>query len=247
MEITVTVHRSEQWVKDQRIARGENVPTEIKVDVEVASLSQEVRVAILKSNWNGNYCNVTDIVYDRDYAVCSSGWGREHIEIDSDQPNAEDINNAFLAALARIEAKKAQYATEKAAREVRERALAAEWAALPLAKRASVNGVCYCMDDGKLASSGTVMYDTAILKQHAPEAWDEANQETVRLRQAVSFEKAKSDRMILADFLTYIPQDALRGALKAMMADNNDVDDLRKKIEDASPQVVIFKDDEEDE
>lgn len=59
-------------------------------------------------------------------------------------------------------------------------------------------------------------------------------------------EKVESDRRTLADFLAGIPDDALRGRLKAMASSPDAIEALREKVENASP-VVIFGDETDDE
>jgi hypothetical protein len=61
-----------------------------------------------------------------------------------------------------------------------------------------------------------------------------------------ALKQVKADRLILAEFLASIPNDALRGAVKAQAHSAEAVEELCKKLEDASP-VYIFGEDEEDD
>mgnify|MGYP001575012570 CR=1 FL=1 len=56
-----------------------------------------------------------------------------------------------------------------------------------------------------------------------------------------------ADRRVLSDFLAAMPNDALRGTLKALANDKSAIDALQKKIEDASPVCVFTDDEDEDE
>lgn len=70
--------------------------------------------------------------------------------------------------------------------------------------------------------------------------------ELQQLREAAL--QAAADRKKLAYLLCYIPQDALRGAIKRWADEEVDTkaDDLRNEVENASPYIV-FKDEDDDE
>jgi hypothetical protein len=61
--------------------------------------------------------------------------------------------------------------------------------------------------------------------------------------------KAQEDRSILAGFITALPADAKRGALRKLAAESTGdaVNALRQKIEDASPVWILKDFDEEDD
>ena len=60
---------------------------------------------------------------------------------------------------------------------------------------------------------------------------------------------AIKDRVTLADFLSDVPQDALRGTLKAKIADGSGdrIHELQKLVEDASPYQVFRKQEDDEE
>jgi hypothetical protein len=68
-------------------------------------------------------------------------------------------------------------------------------------------------------------------------------------QQAASGQRHSEARDMLADFLAFVPQDAKRGALKAMAADTVgcSVETLRKQIEDANPYSTDVFDEDDDE
>ncbi len=90
-----------------------------------------------------------------------------------------------------IETQRVEHQAKAQERERTARASAAEWAALPLAWRASTDGVGTCGPTprsapeeyrGPLGISGYEWYSRDDLKAHAPEAWAEAEREVERLR-----------------------------------------------------------------
>lgn len=234
MHSAFTVRRSAEWLAKRRLALATNVPEDIEVTIDLSELSTEVR-GLLLSYRGGEYSpRYHRLDYNSDYRPAPwSFYGSAYFRADSDSPTAAEVNDAILAAFAQIDAKRLAAEQERAAQETRDRALAAEWAALPLEQRARNNGSepRYCRD---------------ILKKYCPDAWAEAvDRSTVNLKIARG-EKAAQDRATLADFLAAIPEDAKRGALKRLAHTDEAVESLRQRIEDASP-VVIFGDDEDDE
>ena len=248
MICTITITRSPQWVSAQRLARAENVPEKITVPVLVAELSQAGRTLLLR--WGGGYYPAIQnkLAFNREFEpVRDSYYGSLEFFVDSDAPTAAEIDAAILAAGRVLDQKREAWQAEVAERQVREQALAQEWAALPLNQRASVDGICYCRrQGGPLCTSGTVQYPREVLTQYVPEAVEEAVAESKRLAAVVAGQQAIADRAILAEFLAAIPQDALRGALRSATAGAGEdaAEAMRQMVEDASPITIFDLDDE---
>lgn len=244
--ITVTVRRSAEWIAAQQIERGQNIGAEIRVAVEPASLSVAARREIVAVE--GKYPDAIPWVgYDESIRISSfSGYtryGGEYLEIDTDNPTVEQIDAALMAAIARISQKREKAEREKAERDAATQRSADGWAALPLGWRASADGVCRCAPitanpadyRGPLKTSGHAIYGEDVLRQRVPEAYAEAEREVERLRAL----KAIEDRDLLGEFLSHVPADAKRGALKSMAREEDARDALRQRVEAASPYQVF--------
>lgn len=59
-------------------------------------------------------------------------------------------------------------------------------------------------------------------------------------------QQCEKDRQILSEFLAAVPQDALRGTLRRLAGEVDAADELQKRVEDASPEL-IFDDEDSDE
>lgn len=125
-KIQVTVYRSQKWLNAVRLETGEDVPESINIEVSPADLSIEARKIILGSN---GYQNVRVMYYTRKYEINFGGGegGREHVMVDADMPQPQQISDAIVAAAARIETKRLKAEAEKrqceeaAARELAEK------------------------------------------------------------------------------------------------------------------------------
>jgi hypothetical protein len=126
MKINVTIKRSGEWIKAQRLARGENVPEEYVVAVEVIQLCEDVRQRILE--WLGCYRDLRDIGFCQDYTPSPRGatYGRACFKCDSDSPTPDEINSAIAGAFAELDAKRTEYLAEKSEREAEEAATKAQ-------------------------------------------------------------------------------------------------------------------------
>lgn len=205
--VKVTVSRSEKWIKEQRLATGENVSGAIEIEVAPANLSKESREILLRVGaglYPSEFKGWFNSSYEWSLYNC---YGKEHILVDEMVPTVEAIDAAIWQANCNLLARRQEWKKEQE-----------EWAA----KAAE--------EERKKEEHKAKLAEAKVLL-----AADLARAE-----------KLKVERDTLASFLTYVPQDALRGALKAMANNNTDaIDTLRKKVEDASP-VQIFEDDEDE-
>lgn len=205
--INVTINRSSEWVRAQRLATGRNVPASIVVAVDPAELSKECRAKLISVH--GDYREVKRLGYDQSYRVTTldSGYhfGAEHVQIDADAPTVQQVSDAILAAFARVEAARLKSEAKAESEAQAKRKLAEEWASLPLSHRATVKGVAYCVDSsntpadyrGPLSTSGTVRYPRDLIRQFAPQSWAEAEAEVSRLK-AEAEAKSNAGREVLA-------------------------------------------------
>jgi hypothetical protein len=246
-EILVTVDRSTQWRQARAIETGENIPMSVHVAIPVSSLPVDVRARLVR---DGGYpSRIDSLPFNSKYQYDQTLWspyGREDVRVDADSPTVEEVVQAIVAGLERIDARKADAEARAKAKEASDRALAAEWASLPLSMRASKEGVCICMDGDKLAAGGVLKYPTDILATYAPAALEEAKERWGLLREISEGQKAKADRILLGQFLMHVPNDALIGALKRMAGSSVDVNELKNRIEDASP-MAVFEDEDIEE
>ena len=223
--INVHVTRSAEYIRAARVASGENVSERIIVPVELGALSPQCRVALL-DYFGGSYQqHLFGLSYTSDFEVRRHGtYGSAEIRIDSDAPTVDEVEAAIWAAFAAVEEKKAKHELETAEREAKDQAEALAWAALPLHER----------DDVYLSNA----------HRRAPKADAELQEWRALKAKAAKAEAAIADRDTLAEFLYNVPADALRGTLKAMIADGAEegMEELRAKVESASPHHAIFGD-----
>ena len=192
--VQITVVRSAEWVAQQRLTMGENVPVSVNVDVDVADLSVESRTILLAHGCGS-------------YPVGYNGWVNGPV-VDSHAPTPAQIDAALIAAEARLAAKRAAEEARIAAKRAAEEAQ----------------------------------------KIHAAEEAQKITQARVLLSADLDRgQQCDADRRTLAAFLARVPQDALRGTLKAIAHGPEAIEELRKKVEDASPVLVLFEDEDEDE
>ncbi len=120
MQIMIT--RSEDWVRNQRLARGENVPVAIQVAVDPASLSEAAREVWLQAG-SGKYTDLEYLRYNSGYEISQhGGYGQEDITIDEDAPTPAQIGVAMIVASLRVERKRQEADQRKAERQADERA-----------------------------------------------------------------------------------------------------------------------------
>jgi hypothetical protein len=112
--INVTVHHSDEWVKEQRLLTGENLPDSVIIIVKPADLSLEVRKVLL-NDWSCKYDDVRAIGYSRDWDIYPNynNWGSERIFIDSHKITPQDVDAAILIAIGRIKDKKIRQELEE--------------------------------------------------------------------------------------------------------------------------------------
>jgi len=240
--VKVTVHRTADWVRARRIETGANVPEKIEVPVPVDQLPREVRELLIEagggqypSEFAGDYRQDFRWMYRSDYH-----HGQVPIIVDADQPTPAEIAAAILAADEERRQRKAKADEEARQRAARERALAEEWARLPLAQRASAAGVCIARDPqtGAMSACGVQVYDVSVLREYVPEALAEAVREVERLREIERGKEAIQHRALLAEMLALVPQDALRRALKLAAASGiggkpAPIEDVRRQVRKA--------------
>lgn len=139
---------------------------------------------------------------------------------------------------------------KKHEKELREAALAREWASLPVEHRISNGCVAFCVpldaaDDykGPLTRSGKAKYDLNSIRKLEPDAHREAIRAAELQKDLEQGRKAARDLKILAEFLSAVPQDALRGTVKSLASTKERIEDIKREVEYASP-VLIFQDDD---
>jgi hypothetical protein len=125
--VPVTLHRTEAWLLNERLKTGRNVPEEIIVHVDPATLSEDARAVWLKAA-GGLYRQLVTLGYYQDYTLATTHVGRGRIDLvcNHHTPGPGDVSAAILAAVASLESKKAQDAAkraESAQREAEEKAL----------------------------------------------------------------------------------------------------------------------------
>lgn len=240
--VKVTVHRTPDWVRARRIETGANVPERIEVAVAVDQLPREVRELLIEagggkypSDFAGDFRQDFRWMYRSDYH-----HGQVPIIVDADQPTPAEIAAAILAADAERRQRKAKAEEEARQRAQQERAMAEEWARLPLHQRASAAGVCVARDPqtGAMSACGVQVYDVSVLRKYVPEALAEAAKEVERLREIERGKEAIEHRALLAELLSLVPQDALRHALKLAAAEGiggkpAPIEDVRRQLQRA--------------
>jgi hypothetical protein len=240
--VKVTVQRTKDWVRARRLETGENVPETIEVEVLADQLPREVRELLIEAG-GGSYPDefAGDIRQDYLWMYRSDlRYGRVPIIVDADQPTPESIAAAILTADKERRRMKMEVEEKIRQREERERALAEEWARLPLEQRASAAGVCVARDPetGTMSAYGVQLYDISALKKYVPEALDEAVLEVERLREIERGREAIKHRALLAELLGLVPEDALRHAVKRAAIDGiagkpASIEEVRKQVHQA--------------
>jgi hypothetical protein len=238
----ITVQRSSEWCQAQALDTGTNVPETIEVEVAPIDLSVEARKMILAAqpawaisqypdNWSGYYNE------NHHWSRCSH-YGQLLPLVDSDAPTPEQISSALLVTDASLARRREAAEAERAEREAQAKAAALAWAALPVRERVRDLGGTWGINFCGLQS--------AEINQYCPEARVVAEQEAKRLTELAAGQRAIQDRQVLAEFLSWFPQDALIGALRAATynADAEAISALKRRIKAAASPVVVFEDEE---
>lgn len=110
MIITINVTRSESWISAQRVATGENVPTEIPVQLDTANCDQATRELLLKIG-NGVYSDVPfGVCFDSGYRINTGkqnyAYGRVPVCVDSESPTIGELCAAIGVACDVVDGKK---------------------------------------------------------------------------------------------------------------------------------------------
>lgn len=101
MKITIT--RSNEWIQAQRLATGENVPTQLPVEIEPMDLSERAR-AILLTN-GGRYSDREKINYSDS---APNRYGEAYFLVDAESPTTEQVDAAIIRAADKINADSAE-------------------------------------------------------------------------------------------------------------------------------------------
>jgi hypothetical protein len=240
--VKVTVQRTKDWVRERRLVTGKNVPETIEVEVPADQLPREVREMLIEagggkypSDFAGDFRQDFRWMYRSDYH-----HGRVPLVVDADQPTPADVAAAILAADKERRRMKMEVEEKIRQRKERERALAEEWARLPLEQRASADGVCVARDPetGAMSAYGVQVYDISSLREYVPEALAEAVREVERLREIERGREAIKHRALLAELLGLVPEDALRHAVKRAAVDGiagnpAPIEEVRKQVHQA--------------
>lgn len=129
MKIAITIVRSKEWIAEARLKTGENVPEDVSVEIDVASLSEASRAVILKAG-GGRYYDFKKLNHDRDYDIEPYGsYGSIPLRANVSEPTAADVDLAIANALAEL-------AEEKAAKEKADAERLAQQEAERIAKEA---------------------------------------------------------------------------------------------------------------
>ena len=125
MKITIHIHRTAAWVREQRLATGENVPDKGDVQIDPAALPREVREIIIGPD---GYTDVDGLFYHADfvfYTVKDNGRMGAKILVDDPSTTTTQIAEAIMAAFRWIEDKRADYIKERDRRQANEDAAVA--------------------------------------------------------------------------------------------------------------------------
>lgn len=94
MQVSITIGRSDDWVKEQRLANGSNVPEKITRPVDLQSLSIESRKILLEYG-SGSYDESYDGFRYSYPSFTINRWGGEKLYpmIDSQAPTTAEIDS----------------------------------------------------------------------------------------------------------------------------------------------------------
>jgi uncharacterized membrane protein len=128
---TVFIHRSKEWLQAIRLKTGRNVPEEIQVEVDPATLSEDARAIWLEAGAD-MYQTFYKLGYYQNHEGVSCnycGWGSIQFVIDTETPTPVQISATIVAARAEVRAMKEKADQERAkqnAEEVEKKRLADE-------------------------------------------------------------------------------------------------------------------------
>lgn len=222
MQCSFRIYRSKEWLAAQRLASGDNVPESVEVEVEIGQLTEKVRQALLACNGGRYPVTCTAIGYDRQYAPgVASTTGFSYSKYGHERLLYDGDAPTAAELSDAITAALCRIADCK--READDEA----------AKR-KVD------EEARKAAEEQRQAELAAAREVLAEEW-----------QALVAERAamEDQRDTLVEFLEHIPQDAKRGALRALAAaqQQSAIADLQKAIEGASPAIVVFETEEEDD
>jgi len=123
MKIKVTLTRSDEWVKQQRLERGENVPYSLEAEVEVSQLSHAARAVLLKQF--PEYRDIDGLRYDDGFKINRYSMTTMRFRLDCETPSVDQISEAICEAYAAIQEnrleREREVAEQQARREAQER------------------------------------------------------------------------------------------------------------------------------
>jgi len=216
MLIKLTIRRSDEWMRAQKLETGENYPERIDVEVRPADLTLAARKVLLE--YEDNFCDFLGLGY-AESGNKHRGWQRcystELFLIDSDNPSPEEISEAIIEADRRVDLEIDKMKKKKERDEERERVAARE-------------------EMERKAAAREEMERKAAAREEFADEFAELEAE---------LEHCRRDRLLLADYIACFPHDAQIGALKIMSREREDIDSLAERINSASP-IELFSDDE---
>ncbi len=117
----IRIYRSEKWIAQQRLEKGENIAEYIFVDTDPAILSEESR-AILLATGEGKYPEHAHHIpfSEVTYGVAYHGSGAINFAVDSVSPTTTEIDVAIVSAMAELDAKREKHLEGKAERDAEE-------------------------------------------------------------------------------------------------------------------------------
>lgn len=133
MKVTISVQRSKEWVAEQRLHRGENVPDTISCDVEASSLSIPCRRVLLQQSCGGKKYpkDVNQFVFTDRFAWSGTSYGYGHFkpQVDADSPTTAEIDAAILLIDQQLKGRREEWEEAEAKREATRKVEAAKKAA----------------------------------------------------------------------------------------------------------------------
>jgi hypothetical protein len=119
----VTITRSAPWLRERRLATGQNVPDTIDVEVEPIRLSLAVRTFLLEYGGDRYPDALTRIAIDSAGTPSRGSWYHSvDVEVDSDTPTPAEIDTAIQQALAGLEVRRRELQEAAAVREAEKQA-----------------------------------------------------------------------------------------------------------------------------
>jgi hypothetical protein len=116
MKINVTVTRSKEFIKQQRIETGENVSDEVVVEIDTQMLDAKTRENLLSLTWSDSYpSDIRGIGFSNEFQPGTYSYGREEIRVDAVSPQTLDVCVAIKTAFESIAAKREEWLARQAA------------------------------------------------------------------------------------------------------------------------------------